>query len=167
MPRTLPVGEVLRCEDGYALVVAALDADRYTAMADLLTYAYGGTWERGNAVIEEAAEALRIETWHSCTKRYREAMGVEEDAESWWAADGDGARTIVVAYHDNDGLYDLGDLATKAAGLWCDEHDRPRSQCDFFGRTHVVPRPRCPEHDMPDCSPLLNGCTWRPEVAGA
>lgn len=23
-------------------------------------------------------------------------------------------------------------------------------------------RPRCPEHDMPDCSPLLNGCTWRP-----
>jgi hypothetical protein len=23
-------------------------------------------------------------------------------------------------------------------------------------------RQRCPTHDMPDCSPMLNGCSWRP-----
>lgn len=25
-----------------------------------------------------------------------------------------------------------------------------------------LPTQRCPEHNMPDCSPLLNGCSWRP-----
>lgn len=28
--------------------------------------------------------------------------------------------------------------------------------------TVVEQRQRCPEHGIPDCSPLLNGCTWRP-----
>lgn len=26
-------------------------------------------------------------------------------------------------------------------------------------------RARCPVHDIPDCSPLLNGCSWRPVEA--
>lgn len=25
------------------------------------------------------------------------------------------------------------------------------------------PKPRCPVHGIPDCSPLLNGCSWRPD----
>jgi hypothetical protein len=26
---------------------------------------------------------------------------------------------------------------------------------------------RCPRHGIPDCSPLLNGCSWTPEVTHA
>lgn len=107
-------GTTFQCEDGgYALVLASASDDRYVAMVDLITYCYGGTWPAGNVVLAEAAATLRVETWRSCTKSYRESMGVDDEwSPDWWAPDGDGARSVVVAYYDGD-AYGLGERAAR------------------------------------------------------
>lgn len=105
-------GTVLRGEAGSALVVepgtAPLDA-----LLTMLEEEYGGErFAESNSVVAARAGEVRIETWHSYLKWQREDQGVD-DFEDYWGPDGQGKRSITVAYFDGS-VYDLGDEAQAA-----------------------------------------------------
>lgn len=117
MPRTLPEWTYLNCAesgDGEAIVIPA-GTEPIDALIALLDAVYGGGpdgFSRENPVIVEAAQQVKVETWRSCTKAWREAElgGVDETFTDWWAPHGDGKREVLVAWYPEH-VYDLGDEA--------------------------------------------------------
>lgn len=115
-------GETFRCDDGGTALVVNKPTDPLDALILLVEYAYGGEWSRKNSVLIEASQQVSEQVWHSCTKSWREGMGVDDDySDSWWSPDGDGARQVLVAFYPED-LYDLGERA--AAIPRADEDER-------------------------------------------
>ncbi len=112
MARVPRQGDVLRSDDGSAIVVNA-DATQVDGLLDLIEAEYGGDrFASTNPVIVAAATEVRIEVWRSCTKAWREAEGIDVDA-GWWSPEGDGRRSITVAYYDGN-AYMLGEAAEQA-----------------------------------------------------
>lgn len=112
--RTLPAGTYLSCAetgDGEAIVVAD-GTDEIDGLIALVQAVYGGEWSRENPVLVEAAKDVKIETWRSCTKAWREAElgGMDETFPDWWAPHGDGRREVLVAFYPGY-VDDLGDEA--------------------------------------------------------
>jgi hypothetical protein len=105
------MGTTLVCEDGSAVIVNP-GTTPLQGLLELLTEGYGRPFAETNPVIVEAAKDLQVEVWHSCTKDWREANGVEE-FDSYWSPEGDGRRSITVAYFDGN-IYALGDRADAA-----------------------------------------------------
>jgi hypothetical protein len=107
-------GSAFRCDDGGTALVVNRPTEPIDALIDLVVYAFGGTWARSNPTLVEASAQVRTEVWHSCTKRWREDMGVDDDCvDTWWSPEGDGARQVLVAFYPGD-LYDLGEAASAA-----------------------------------------------------
>lgn len=110
----LPVGMVLNCTDGHAVVVedgtAPLDG-----LLTLLQEGYGGArFAPDNPAIVEALPSVSVRVWHSCTKVWKESNWYDgEPEDDWFAEDGDGRRQITVAWFDG-ALYDLGERAEAA-----------------------------------------------------
>lgn len=114
--RATAVGTMLNCEDGEAIVVPGPDASVLEWLTEMVSEGYGGEvakWSADNPVLVAEAEKLKIETWRSCTKAWRESEGVDEDRDGWWAPDGDGKRAIYVLWWDGS-IYDLGERAEAA-----------------------------------------------------
>lgn len=103
---------MLRSDDGVAIVI-----ERGTSLLDalltLLEQEYGvPRFSETNSVIVQAIAGVHIEVWQSCTKTWRESRDIE-DGMDWWAPDGDGRRSITVAYYEGD-AYLLGENAETA-----------------------------------------------------
>lgn len=108
------VGQLLNCEDGTALVVAE-GCTPLDGLLDMLEEGYGcPRFAADNPAILAALSRVKVETWRYCTKPWCEGEGIDwEDYNGYWSANGDGARTIVVAWFDGD-AYRLGDEAVCA-----------------------------------------------------
>src|SRR4051812_7271100 len=100
------VGDVLHCDEGSAVVVEP----GTTPLAGLLTLleeGYGGDrFAETNPAVLVALPRVRVEQWMSCSKAYRDEH-CDAYIDDWWSADGDGKRSITVAYYDGN-TYDLG-----------------------------------------------------------
>ena len=111
----LPVGTILRDEDGdfYSMVIAEDATDVAEALVQLVADEFGGEpFPTDNEAIADALQYARIEWWHSCTKAWKEAEGVEWEGGDYWAPNGDGKRCIhVVSYEGSP--YVLGEEAEK------------------------------------------------------
>ena len=118
----IPVWTVLYNEDADGTSMVLPDdfaGDEADALLELLVQAYGGPkFSRDNPVIQDALPDVRVGVWHSCTKAWCEAEGVDGDGykSGWFAPNGDGARWINVVWYRDD-FYDLGDEAAKAEGV--------------------------------------------------
>jgi hypothetical protein len=109
-------GTVLRGGEGAAVVVPS-GTSPLDGLNAILDAEYGGEpFAADNPAIVAALPKVRVETWRSCTKAWREGEGVDDDwCDDWWAPDGDGARQITVARYDGR-PYALGDAAVAALG---------------------------------------------------
>ena len=105
--------DTLQCEDGVGIVVPE-GTEPMAALLAMLEAGHGSgqdKYDLTHPALVEAASEVRISLWRSCTKPWREDRGVD-DWDSYWAEDGDGKRTLRVAYYDGS-IYDLGDQITK------------------------------------------------------
>ena len=102
--------DILQCDEGSAVVVPP-GTEPIDALIHLVKEECGGeTWSRTNPTLVEAAENVRIQIWYSCTKAWKQNNWVDEPDDPYWAPDGDGKRTLLVAYYDGN-TYALGDDA--------------------------------------------------------
>lgn len=99
---------VLRSEsdDGIGIVVPE-GASTAEALAELVGMVHGVDVSSAHPLIVKEAAGLKVETWRSCTKAWREAEGVG-DFEEYWAPQGDGKRTANVVWYPDD-VWALGD----------------------------------------------------------
>lgn len=103
-------GMILRGEDpGVALVVNE-PIEPLDALVRIVQEGYGGDWSTENPVLVDAAREVKVEVWRSCTKAWREGENVDLYADSWWSPNGDGGRSLLVAWYPHD-VYDLGERA--------------------------------------------------------
>ena len=93
-------------DDSNAIVVPEGTSTTH-ALCELVAAVHGVDTDEHNPVIAREAERLKVETWRSCTKAWREAEGIYE-FDSYWAPHGDGSRTIQVVHFDGD-VYGIGD----------------------------------------------------------
>lgn len=104
---------VLRDDNGDVGLVVPEGTPVIEAVLTLVQETYGGDlFSPDNPAIVQAAEGLRVERWHSCTKAFREAecIGDGDPDGEWWAPHGDGKRTIFVLPFEGD-AYSLGEEA--------------------------------------------------------
>lgn len=99
-------------DSGVALVIERGDS-LVDALLDLVVEEYGGPkFTPDNPAIVAAMSDVKIETWRSCSKQWREDNGADE-WEAYWSTEGDGRRLIEVLWYPDD-VYELG-LAAEAA----------------------------------------------------
>jgi hypothetical protein len=69
-------------------------------------------------------------------------VGVQGDRRGWHWGNNEMGRGVAVEFHNG---YQL---------VWLED--------EWEWRERRWPT-KCPEHGIPDCSPLLNGCSWSPD----
>lgn len=111
--RTHRPGTVLHCEDGAAVVVER-GTTPIEGLITLLEEGYGERFAADNPAFIAALPSVRVETWMSCSKSWREEHCDDPYTDDWWSADGDGKRFIDVAHYDGN-MFMLGDDAREAA----------------------------------------------------
>lgn len=99
---------LLHSEDGCDSIVVPEGTTFAEGLCELLRATHGVDVEPTHPLIVETAAGLKVQTWHSTTRAWREGEGVDGDWDTYWSADGDGKRTANVVYYPDD-LYALGD----------------------------------------------------------
>jgi hypothetical protein len=94
-----------------AIVVSESDTPADALVAAIIGY-HGGPATAANPVIQRYAEGVRIRPWRYCTYAWREFEGDPiEDYPSWWAENGDGKTSILVADFSDLDIFGIGDEA--------------------------------------------------------
>lgn len=106
--RTPNPGTVLYCEDGEAVVVTP-GTTPLDGLITLIKEKHGVTISPDDPSLQDLLPDVRIETWLSCTKAWREEHGQDD---GWFDGSGDGKRSITVVYLDGRTTRAFGELIT-------------------------------------------------------
>ena len=107
----MPDWTVLRCEDGDAITIPE-GTTAVAALVEMLEQCYGGEWTADMPGVVDAAADVHVQRWFSCTKKWKENDGSydgdPDDGLDYWSPDGDGKRSILVAWSEKS-VYLIGE----------------------------------------------------------
>lgn len=115
MSARIPKPGALLNSDDYSIVVVSPGTTPLDGLLTLIEETTGDLVAADHPAIVEAAQRVRVETWWSCSTRWKEANGGGWDYQDYWSRDGDGKRKITVAMYEGS-PYDLANEAAFDTG---------------------------------------------------